>query len=575
MRFYITTFIFFFFININYATNIDSLIRNIPIDSNGVDALIRNIEPLFINDKPSAKKIINQALKISKQINYTSGKINAEIANGLYYYYIKQYDTALTILNRAEKLALDNNDNNALFFIYNNKGVVYGYLGFLNLKAQELIKSVSLAEESNKTENLFSPYFNLGVTFYTLSDIPQAKIYFLKAKKYANSKTKRLGVYNNLASIEEIQNNYKQALILIDSAIANYLPKDSKANLIICQIMRTKYLFKTGHKQEALKELQKLDTNKLVRKISLNNLNSLKASIAFSKKNYNTAIIYADSAMGNKVNTVRNSPYLMKNMFKIKIESYIALKEYSEAIAEQKKLEIFKDAISVKRSEIHPKEIEYQVRMKKKEIDILKLQSDNELLILKDSNKNLYIYLNIVISILLVLIVIVLLFMRKSIKIKNQIASVKKEQVEEKLKSINNSIVSKSLIISEITDNLQKLINDITNIQSESSAKDIFVLNKLLEKTTITKKRLQNTINSDNELSIANEDFYRKLLEINSSFTPSELKMCTLLKLNLNTKEISQMNYQSIRTTEGIRYRIRKKLELSSDDNLNIYLMNV
>jgi DNA-binding CsgD family transcriptional regulator len=86
---------------------------------------------------------------------------------------------------------------------------------------------------------------------------------------------------------------------------------------------------------------------------------------------------------------------------------------------------------------------------------------------------------------------------------------------------------------------------------------------------------LKKTIDSDEELSIANEVFYRELLKINNTLSPSDLKMCAQLKLNLNTKEISQMNYQSIRTTEGARYRIRKKLGLSSTDNLNTFLMSI
>jgi len=55
--------------------------------------------------------------------------------------------------------------------------------------------------------------------------------------------------------------------------------------------------------------------------------------------------------------------------------------------------------------------------------------------------------------------------------------------------------------------------------------------------------------------------------------TASELKLCAYLRLNLSTKEISQLMNISIRGVETGRYRLRKKLELPNDANLVDYLL--
>lgn len=54
--------------------------------------------------------------------------------------------------------------------------------------------------------------------------------------------------------------------------------------------------------------------------------------------------------------------------------------------------------------------------------------------------------------------------------------------------------------------------------------------------------------------------------------TPTELKVCSLIKINLSTKEIAQILNTESRSIEKYRQRIRKKLELGKDDNLSTFL---
>ena len=50
--------------------------------------------------------------------------------------------------------------------------------------------------------------------------------------------------------------------------------------------------------------------------------------------------------------------------------------------------------------------------------------------------------------------------------------------------------------------------------------------------------------------------------------TTSDLKLCTFLRMNLNTKEIAEIMGLSVRSVESRRYRLRKKLRLSKDEDL-------
>lgn len=71
----------------------------------------------------------------------------------------------------------------------------------------------------------------------------------------------------------------------------------------------------------------------------------------------------------------------------------------------------------------------------------------------------------------------------------------------------------------------------------------------------------------------ANPNFFKQLAIRHSDLTPAELKLCALLRLNLNTKEIASILCQTIDSVRVSRTRLRKKLIIDSEENLVNYLL--
>jgi tetratricopeptide (TPR) repeat protein/DNA-binding CsgD family transcriptional regulator len=67
-------------------------------------------------------------------------------------------------------------------------------------------------------------------------------------------------------------------------------------------------------------------------------------------------------------------------------------------------------------------------------------------------------------------------------------------------------------------------------------------------------------------------DFYDNLLRDFPDLTPNELKLCAFLKLNMTTKDIATITYQSTHSITVARYRLRNKLKLERDENLVSFL---
>jgi DNA-binding CsgD family transcriptional regulator len=70
-------------------------------------------------------------------------------------------------------------------------------------------------------------------------------------------------------------------------------------------------------------------------------------------------------------------------------------------------------------------------------------------------------------------------------------------------------------------------------------------------------------------------DFYDKLNEKFPNLSANEKRLCAFLRLNMSTKEISAITYQSINSITVARSRLRKKLELDSDENLISFLESI
>ncbi|KYH06302.1 MULTISPECIES: helix-turn-helix transcriptional regulator [Chryseobacterium] len=69
--------------------------------------------------------------------------------------------------------------------------------------------------------------------------------------------------------------------------------------------------------------------------------------------------------------------------------------------------------------------------------------------------------------------------------------------------------------------------------------------------------------------------FIPEILRINPNLIHSELYFCALMKLDFDTKKIAQCTKNSIRAVESKKYRIRKKLNISSEININSFLIKI
>lgn len=70
-------------------------------------------------------------------------------------------------------------------------------------------------------------------------------------------------------------------------------------------------------------------------------------------------------------------------------------------------------------------------------------------------------------------------------------------------------------------------------------------------------------------------NYFKNLKKKHPTLTKNELRLCSYLIMNLSNKEIALLLYISADTVQKAKYRLKKKLSLSSNDNLFDYLLTI
>lgn len=71
------------------------------------------------------------------------------------------------------------------------------------------------------------------------------------------------------------------------------------------------------------------------------------------------------------------------------------------------------------------------------------------------------------------------------------------------------------------------------------------------------------------------DGYFERLDSIHSNLTPNEKRLCAYLKANIPSYDIARLLNISMEGIKKNRYRLRKKLELLTEENLEDYLSGI
>lgn len=155
-------------------------------------------------------------------------------------------------------------------------------------------------------------------------------------------------------------------------------------------------------------------------------------------------------------------------------------------------------------------------------------------------------------------------------KNEKEIIRLKNEKLETEIMLKTKELVDTSMQLVEHSDALSKVKEELQKLYKNTNEnhdikKTIHLLNDI-EKNSASWEKF--AVHFDE----INNNFLKNLKSYFPKLTNTDLKVCAYLQLNLSSKEISQLMNISVRGVEISRYRLRKKLELNSDQSIATFL---
>ena len=155
-----------------------------------------------------------------------------------------------------------------------------------------------------------------------------------------------------------------------------------------------------------------------------------------------------------------------------------------------------------------------------------------------------------------------------------EIIRLRNEKLEAEIQLKNTELASTTLNLIQKGEMLVKVKEEFVRMkktgEADKESDDYKKIIRMLGEDKLKKNWEEFAVHFDK----VHSDFLVSLKSQYPNLTPSELKLCAYLRLNLSSKEIAQIMNITIKSVELGRYRLRKKLQIPSEVNLFNFLLN-
>ncbi|PHS04183.1 MAG: hypothetical protein COA88_13965 [Kordia sp.] len=422
-------------------------------------------------------------------------------------------------------------------------------------------KALKISEQIKSQHNIAHSNNNIGLTFLNIQKIDSAKVYFKKAlilfknnPKSTDLDSLMVGIVSgNLAECFFNKKEKDKAFSLLNTSIIFCGKYESYNNLVSAYLKLVKFYMILGD----------LDNAKKYNEFSQNVLNHT-PNVSLQLKIYKNFIsLYMKSVGNDKTDNF--------------IKKYIRLNDslYGPKIIEK---------ITATKSVFQLDKINYELQLKqisinKKKVEIQKLKQEEKIMRLNN-------HLTIGIALLIIAFGVF-----GYLKIKNDQAK-KAELQEIKDQLMKAELKNKKTENRELKGNLEDKDKELTNYAIEISENYQFTKNLKHELNELKKNgqgdsqeynTLLNKVNSqlgiENQLkefqrkaNIIHMNFNEKLAKVNNKLTKNDLYLCGLIILNLSNKDIAILRNVTEKAVSMNKYRLKKKLLLSKENDLGDFL---
>lgn len=530
--------------------------------------ILNELGNMYLNHAPdSAFRYAKQAQKIALKYNQTDDLAMSYLILGNVFYNQGVFTRAIEDFIVALKYFQISKNPKGQAEIYQDLGLAYHYSKKPEVALENYQKALDIFQEIKDESGLAGTLSYIGHIYEKKFDYTKALEYQEKALKIyekLQDKTGLAKVLDDIGSIYEDQKDYKKAFSYFSDALQRNLEINNQVAAIIDLNNMGDIYQKQGNYQESLlytfkslalarKLNQKYQLRSAYRDISQTYflLNDFKNAYTYLDSSYlaysevynsETAqqiarmqAIYETQEKDKEIALLENNKALNRLLIFIFVGGIIALSIFGLLIFNRQRLLILKNKQIIEQNQrIYATEKELQdTALENMQLNELQLKIELE-------NKQL-----------------------REAKLQDELGMRNRELTGRTL-----LIVQKNEILVELLEKIQLTIRKKDNEKD----KELKKLVRLIEQSTQLDKDWNEFKTIFEQVHV---DFFAKLQEKFPDLTAGDMRLCALLRLNMNSKDMATtlgISQDSLRVN---RHRLRKKLKLPQGDNLSNFMMSL
>ena len=551
------------------SQKIDSLKELVITQQGGPSTLLNLSKAYSTSDLDSAFHYANQLDRWSNEKEDNLWLAKAKAQKAALYSQKNIYDSAVLYAEIAISHFNEAGNKEALLWSLKVLGSAYLDLGQQEKALAEFLNGLKIAEDTGNKIEVASFLNAIGNSYRKYKDSKSAIDYLERALELSksiddNSLPKQ--IFPNLALAYDMADQKEKSIDLFKSVLSDFKLTTYDSSKIYTNIARS---YIRMHLYDSAQKYLDLGTP-LRQRIGSPNHN------AYAYKEY--ATLYTETNQFDKSITygelvreigeeLENSGHL-EDAYRNLREAYYGAKDYKKSTEYGKKyIKVFwKRYNSEKRRIITEMDTKYQTVQKENEIVKLEAQ--------KAKDQKTKTQLAGAIVLIMLITAFVLILFKNSIekqksakKMAETQLSLNKKELQVKEQQLSHFVQ----VIQEKNNIVEQLENQIT-LSAACENEKLATIDKLTKTIILTE---DDWLEFKSIFENVYDNFFTKVRSLQPSITSSEMRLTALMKLNLSTKEISNLLGISPDSVTKTKYRVKKKLALEDTRELEEFVQTI
>lgn len=533
-----------------------------------------------------ALPLADSALSLFEQAGDSTQTGNMYNLKGLIAWNAGTYEEALEYYGKAEEYFHLLSDTDGIMKVWNNTGIILYQTGDFEKAMGYFVKVLPYNESKGSSQALADNYTNMAIILEVQKDLANATRYKLKAlevSRETNDPKSEMQALANLGTLYYNAANYDSAisydlmaLPLAEQIGDKYTEAFILNNLAECALAKNYIAQAEAYLFKAL-EIRRQIEDPLGQAISLR----IYGVIQENKGQFGKALdAYKDAlALAKEINSKEQEMNCHEQM----AYAYKSQKQIDQAFYHLQQYRSLKDSLFSEKQNAKIRELEFKYENSKKEAKLLEqqLQLKQSELSRAATKRNMWVMTGLGGLLLMIMGSLYLNAQRKrklekhlakkdqemlELSLKNE--ALQKEKLQQEVSYKNKEITTLALMMASKRSTIEELESQVAVLKGQPTEELPGKISTLLKELQIKRSMEKEMDEFDQYVHQVCEGFFERLQNLYPDITRTEKRLAALLRMELSSKEIASIMNISPKSVDMGRYRLRKKMNIDSEERL-------